>query len=105
MVPSSGAKSKISINMTKAMKTTIAATRPLSSKVVDSVRKAWQVGKPNPNDTPSNALESKENSNPRKTVSETIVKNPKANQNHKNFLRSTLSLIKLPINPEKTAKP
>jgi hypothetical protein len=47
-------------------RSTVPETRALSSTTVESERKAWTTGKPNPNDTPRSALESRENYSLRK---------------------------------------
>ncbi len=64
IIPSFGAKNTIGANMIKHTKKINPAIRPLSSKVVESVKKAWQVGNPSPKDIPSSILQNKENSSP-----------------------------------------
>jgi len=48
------------ITKTKVTRSKVPETRALSSITMESERKAWTTGKPNPNDTLKSALESRE---------------------------------------------
>lgn len=76
--------------------------RPLSSTVVDSAKHARIEGNPSPKEVPTNIPENRENSNPLKTATDTVVISPKKIQKLRNRLRFHFPLIMLPIIAEIT---
>jgi len=95
---------KNTIAKIKEISTTTPETLPLSSAVVDSAIKAMQDGNPNPKEKPIKAPKTGKSSSIAINGTGRRTKIPKLIQSNKNFLRLTLSAIKLPRKAEITVK-
>ena len=98
-------------NIMKVSKIIAPATFALSSTSVYSASRAMQLGRPSPMEIPRRMQEKRERITPLTTASNAIDIKPVTIQKNRSFLRSTLSLIWLPIIadnapvPKNVAKP